>query len=216
MANDNALVRAVGRIPFGLVTFGIALYFGWQFYDLTQSAESPLATKRAEIDATKQEVEGLSQRLQEVEKFARSLNERRQRLAAIKGELEARKEAVPEELDPVDFTRTVTRMAEDVGLRVSSMQPEGRVRGEYYVAHPFALEFSGVYIQVFQLFQQLAALPMIVRIDSFSLKPEGSLASRFVPLRGSLRLAAFSYVKSEADAVGVAPASVATPKGEGQ
>lgn len=206
MAADNALIRNLGRIPWSLVSFGVAAYFGWQYYDLTQSENSPLTVKKAEIESGRTEVEALQVRLSEVEKFKKSLDARRSSLESAKAMLEERKAAVPEELDPVEFTRMVSRKAEDVGLRVVSLQPGERERKEYYQEHPFQLEFTGVYIQVYRFLQDLAAVPMIVRVEEFSMKPIGTDSARYVPLRGTMKLAAFSYLKSEVDALAPAGA----------
>ena len=53
MGADSVLMRLLSRIPYGLIAFGIAAYFGYQYWFFNYSDESELLQKRASIEAVK-------------------------------------------------------------------------------------------------------------------------------------------------------------------
>jgi Tfp pilus assembly protein PilO len=206
----SALTDSLKKVPFGLLSFVVAGYFGYQYYHFTQSADSELNLKKSEYEAGTKEIERLTLKAKEVESFKNTLETRKVQLRELFKRLDEMKSSISESVDNADFMNTVLTEAKKVGLNVVSFDRSNAKKEEYYTEHIYNLSFRGVYVQLLVFFERLATVQRLIRVDNFKLKPVSASNGRYVELEGVVELKAYNYELSNADKLGkdaIAPGS---------
>jgi type IV pilus assembly protein PilO len=211
--NLDAILIPLARLPWTLLAFGIAGWFAYDYYTFFNSADSPLQIEKNQIVELQSEVKAKAAKLQEVEQFRRTLDQRKQQLAEMVAQLNEKKSAVSEKFDAAEFINLVSTEARRVGLDVIRLEPQTTVTKELYAEHPFRLVFRGVYVQFLVFLERISSLQKIVRIDEFDVSPSKNAqpGKSLVELEGRMALKVYRYVNSEADAI---PQQTSTSKQE--
>ncbi len=201
----SALTDGLKKIPFGLVAVGVVGYFGYEYYQFTYSAESDFNVKKAQIETTKQEIEKAKAKAKDAENFRQSLESRKAQLSEMNKKLTEMKAGMSETVDNAEFMNTVLTEAKKVGLNVISFDRSGSKKQDFYTEHTYNLNFRGVYVQLLVLFERLASVQRVIRVDNFKLKPIAASSSRYVELEGIVEVKTYNYELSAADLLGKTP-----------
>jgi len=201
--NLDAILLPLARIPWSLVAFAVAGWFAFDYYSFFNSPDSPLQMEKGRITELQSEIKMKTAKLQEVEQFRRTIDQRKQQLAEMSARLSEKKSAVSDKFDAAEFVNLVSTEARRVGLDVIRLEPQSAVSKELYAEHPFRLVFRGVYVQFLVFLERIASLQKIVRIDQFEVLPTKAAqpGKSLVELEGRMELKVYRYVASEADTV---------------
>ena len=199
--NSEKLAEILNKIPVGLAALVVLLILGWQFYEFTETPESPLRQAQTQIAKVTAENDKLKKKLKEAQEFYASLDRKRVEIREIAVKLNQMKSSLSEEVDVPGFVRQVMAEAKKVGLVVAGLKPEKQVKKEYYVEFPFTLTFRGVYVQLVVFLKRLSDMKRIVRIGDLAVKPAGSQTAKYVDIDGQLQVLTYIYAGSQADEI---------------
>jgi type IV pilus assembly protein PilO len=144
-------------------------------------------------------------KLTEAEDFFKNFEALKARIRQLATELEESKAILSTQIDLANFVRMLSLEAKKIGLTLKGIRPEQEKKREYYVEVPFSVSLKGAYVQALVFFDRIAKLHQVIHVTDFSIKPSGNVFTKYVELDGSVRLAAFKYLGSEADAIGSKP-----------
>jgi Tfp pilus assembly protein PilO len=190
----NQLKDILSKIPAVAILAAYALYLGYDYYDFTHDAASPLIQKQQGID--------MQDKIKKAKEFYASLEARRGELRALALQLNELKATLSESLDLGAFIGTVVKEAEKVGLSVQGIKPSENKEGEYYTEQAFDMGFHGFYVQLLVLLDHLAGLERIIRVDKFTIKSTSAATAQYVDLEGTLQLKTYRYKGTDADKLG--------------
>jgi Tfp pilus assembly protein PilO len=201
--NADALLLPLARIPWSIVGLLVGLWFGWDYYQFETSSESELNLEKARIGELRQEVTLKTTKLQEVEQFRRTVDQRRAQLSEMTARLNEKRLAVSEKFDAAEFVGVINTEARRVGLEVIKLDPQSSSQNELYAEHPFKLVFRGVFVQFLVFMERIANLQKIVRVDQFDVGPARSArtSQALVELEGNLELKVYRYLSTSADSI---------------
>jgi Tfp pilus assembly protein PilO len=206
------------RIPISLLVFVYLGYLGYDFYQFTTDANSPLLQLRAQTATARSEIDALQAKIKKMNDFASVLSLKKMELRNLALELESSKASLPETLDVPDLMKTLVIEAKRAGLTVTSLRPGESKTAEYYAEQAFQFTSSGIFFQYVAFLDRISNLQKIITVDGFNFSPISAAASKYVQLKSVIDFRAYRYVASKEDELGKdtttpKPASTTTGKG---
>lgn len=195
----EALEKILAKIPFLLITI---LYCGWlglDFYTWFTGPDSELGRKKQSFVVVKQSIDATKKKLKISEEFVNNLANLTARIRGLTAQLDGLKTSLSSELDVSSFVQMLTLEAKKVGVAIKGIKPEMELKREHYIEVPFAISFTGAYVQLLVLFDRITRLQQVIQVGDFELKPNGSAFAKYVELEGKVRLVAFKYLGTKAD-----------------
>jgi Tfp pilus assembly protein PilO len=218
----NQLKDILSKIPAVALLAAYALYLGYDYYEFTHDASSPLIQKQSQVDDAKKQSLDMQDKIKKAKEFYANLETRRGELRALALQLNELKATLSESLDLGVFIGTVVKEADKVGLQVQGIKPSELKESEYYTEQSFDMGFHGFYVQLLVLLDHLAGLERIIRVDKFTIRSSSPATAQYVDLEGTLQLKTYRYKGTDADKLGTsdtpsstgpssAPATTAKP-----
>ena len=198
----NQLKDILSKIPVVALLAAYALYLGYDYYEFTHDASSPLIQKQTQVDDAKKQTLDMQDKIKKAKEFYANLESRRGELRALALQLNELKATLSESLDLGAFIGTVIKEADRVGLQVQGIKPSELKESEYYTEQAFDMGFHGFYVQLLVLLDHLAGLERIIRVDKFTIKSSSPATSQYVDLEGTLQLKTYRYKGTDADKLG--------------
>ncbi|MBM7456901.1 type IV pilus assembly protein PilO [Oceanisphaera litoralis] len=128
----------------------------------------------ARLDTSKAQEVQLKAIFEEKAQLAGGLPGSKLQLAEQQAELNAQLRKLPNTLEIAGLLDDISFMAADNGLRLERINWEAEKPSEFYTELPMRIIVSGDYHQLGHFVADVAALPRIVIIDSFSLSRAGA------------------------------------------
>lgn len=206
MGNER-IREMLEKIPvLPLLLLGVA-YFGYDLFQFTTDAGSPLAQKQTQLIAVQAENTKIEEKIKKAQEFFKSLDVKREEIRLLATQLEAMKTTLSDQLDLPRFIKLVITEAAKTGIRVISLKPTESKKHEFYQEQAFDLTFRGVYLQVLVFLERISNLERVIRVDSFDIKRQGSSLAQYVDLGGTIQIKTYKYLGSRADEVTRPPAA---------
>jgi Tfp pilus assembly protein PilO len=188
----------------GLILVIIVGYFGYDYQTFFNDASSPLLMKQEESKVLAQQVEEKKKKKEEAKLFFKTLEAKRTEVRALVEQLSQMKQTLSENSDVSGFSKYLFTEAKKIGLTMSSLTPNQRIKQQFYEELPFQIAFSGMFVQIVAFLERVSQADRIVRIESISLRPKGGQAvgAKFVELEGSALIKTFMYLGTQEDEMG--------------
>ncbi|ATG75091.1 pilus assembly protein PilP [Zobellella denitrificans] len=146
----------------------------------------------ARLDRTRAQEQQLRAAFEEKARQAAGLPAYQEQLAALQKQLETQLRKLPNSLEIAGLLDDISFIATDNGLHLERINWEPEKRGEFSTELPMRIVVSGDYHQLGHFVADVAALPRIVIIDSFTLSRSGG------GLNMSMLAKTYKYNKAEA------------------
>ena len=195
----NNLEDIIKKIPFTPLLMAYLAWLGWDYYQFSFDASSPLLTQKAEIISQTAAAQAVDLKIKQAKDFYKNLEAKKAELRALAEQLNGMKSTLTEGFDVPTFMKLVITEAKKIGLTVTGLRPTTETKKEYYTEQAFDLTFQGVYAQVLVFLDRLSQAQKIVRVDNFTIHPRTTSASRYTELDGTIEIKAFSYVGTKDD-----------------
>lgn len=198
----EALNSILARIPVMLLVIG---YCGWQSYDYYEWLNSPTSeygSKLQTLATTKQNLEVAKKKLKDAEDFFKNFEALKTRIRQLALELENTKAVLNTEIDLANFVRMLSLEAKKIGLNIKGIRPDQEKKRDFYTEVPFTVVLKGAYVQALVFFDRIAKLQQVIHITDFGMRPSGNVFTKYVELEGTVRVAAFKYLGTDADEIG--------------
>lgn len=147
----------------------------------------------ARLDRTRAQEQQLRAAFEEKARQAAGLPAYQEQLAALQKQLETQLRKLPNSLEIAGLLDDISFIATDNGLHLERINWEPEKQGEFSTELPMRIVVSGDYHQLGHFVADVAALPRIVIIDSFSLSRSGGGR-----LNMSMLAKTYKYNKAEA------------------
>lgn len=190
----NALNEMLAKLPIPLLLILGLLYQGWETYDWFISPKKPLALKRNQITTLNQSKEKAKKDLAEAEAFYKNLDILRGNIIQLNTQLDQAKGMLSSEIDTSQFIKMITLEAKKLGVNIIRMTPEQEVKKDLFSEVPFKLDISGAYLQLLVFFDRIARFQQVIKVNTFSFKPNGELLTKYTELNGSIEILAYKYL----------------------
>jgi Tfp pilus assembly protein PilO len=206
------------RLPYSLILVGALGYIGFGYYQFLNSPDSPLITKKAQVEKASKDNAELQKKIKDAQEFYRTLDQKRMELRQLAQQLDEMKAVLTDQLDMPGLTKMFYSEASKVGLRITNIKPLIEKSENYYAYQGFQVDFRGVYVQLLVFLERLSTVERIVRIETLNAAPTsaGAASSPYVELSGSLEVKAYKYVGSDADRLGRSTEATPAPASTGQ
>tara|TARA_Y100000590_G_scaffold469812_1_gene659886 strand:+ start:5467 stop:6081 length:615 start_codon:yes stop_codon:yes gene_type:complete len=201
--NQSKLVEILNRIPWLVITFLLALYFGYDYYSFENDFDSEKNQKISQISVAKDQTKKLQKKLDEAQLFFKSFEAKKAQLRQLQTRLLDMKNTLGSEINVPLFIREIGKKAKTIGMRVISIRPQKDEQKDFYEAKTFTLSFRGVFVQMLVFLQKLSEFKDIVRADDLDIRPYGPVDRKFVEIQGDLTIKVYQYRDSEEDKIGV-------------
>jgi type IV pilus assembly protein PilO len=143
----------------GLALLGTGVF--WYFY--VQPTEATLATRRAELQSLRGEIQrGLA--------TARRLPEFRAEVAALQTQLDSLRVVLPEERDVSDLLRRVQAMATQSNLTIQGFSPQAITTRELHAEWPIGLQLAGTYHDLGTFLERVSKFPRIINVTGLKIQ----------------------------------------------
>ena len=199
--NSEKLAEALNKIPVGLLALGYFMYLGYQYYEFTQSPDSPLLQTQTRIAGLTSDNDKLKKKLKEAQEFFASLDQKRVEIRELALKLNQMKTSISEEVDVPGFVRQIMSEGKSIGLVVTGLKPDREIKKEFYVEYPFTLKFRGVYVQLLVFLKKISDMKRIIRIGDVAVKPSGPQTAKYVDIEGQFQVLTYIYAGSQADEI---------------
>lgn len=205
----------IEKLPLTPLLAAWALYLGYDMYGFYHDADSPLLIKQGEVAAAADEVAKLKDKVKTLNDFVQSLEYKKAELRALAQQLEETKAVLVENQDQSDMKKILLTEAKRSGLQVTSIVPLTSPQGdrkaeEYYTSQRFELKSMGVYFQYVAFLDRIANLQKIIHVQSAVFTSDTPPTSKYVELKSTMNLKAFSYLPTHADEISKASMSGAS------
>jgi type IV pilus assembly protein PilO len=191
------------KIPFTLFAFIYAMYVGYQYYEFSYSSSGQVETHRNQVTAAKTEIDGLRKKLDEGNKFLKSLDVKREEIKSQVRKLTEYQGALSEFADVPSLIKMIYTEAKKIDMKVDRIEPGKKNQKEYYLEQEFHLDVRGSYQQIVLFIHRISQLQRILRIEGFQFKQSNNqISSRTLTLSGELSLRAYQYTLSKEDQLG--------------
>lgn len=206
--DKEKLKEVLNKIPVLPLVLLYVAWGGYQFYEFTDSPSSPLTQKMVQIRKLKGENDKIRKKIQEAEKFYKSLDIKREEIRGLAKELGMMKATLSEELDMADLIKTLTTEAEKAGLKIEGITPGNSLPKEFYIEQRFEVKFVGFYFQTILFLERISQLRQILKVTDLKLQPRKQrnkkkqmTSARFIQLAGELKLGTYRYNPTQADGI---------------
>lgn len=161
--------------------------------------------KRAEIEAQRQHLAELEQKLERGRAATRDLPAAREELRRHQLRLDRLLRVLPARRNTSDLMRRIRRLTEEGNLDLMLFRPGDFVERGFYSEWPIAIQVDGTYHNLGVLFDRISHLPRIVNVDELLITPLPAGSARGDrTVHASFTAKTFIYTESAADA-GEAP-----------
>jgi Tfp pilus assembly protein PilO len=199
------IAQYTGKVPWTMVQGAFLLYTAYDLinfkgdFPVLPNPQSPLYQKKQEVENEARENQRLRDKEREMKEFVKNLSLQKDKIRQLASSLKEMKATLPETLDEAELTKTLYTEAKKVGLVVVGLKPLEETKRDFYSEQVFEFEFRGIFAQAMMFLERLTSLQKIIKSQSLNLKPISSQSDRFVELRGTVKIVAFSYLRSQAD-----------------
>ncbi|MBI2711961.1 MAG: type 4a pilus biogenesis protein PilO [Bdellovibrio sp.] len=200
--NLDRINDLINKLPLTLLLVAYLGYLGYDYYEFTNSDQSPLVSKRKEIETAKANAQKAQAKLKDLDRFVKGLETKKVEIRQLALDLQETKSSIPERSDVPGFMKALITEAKRSGLKISGLRPGESSNKEFYSEQHYDLRFQGAYSQVLAFMDRISNMSDIIQIDSFQMKPVGSALAKFVNLDGSIDLKTFSYLGTKEDKIG--------------
>ncbi len=205
MTTVEKIAQYTGKVPWTMVQGAFLLYTAYDLinfkgdFPVLPNPQSPLYQKKQEVENEARENQRLRDKEREMKEFVKNLSLQKDKIRQLASSLKEMKATLPETLDEAELTKTLYTEAKKVGLVVVGLKPLEETKRDFYSEQVFEFEFRGIFAQAMMFLERLTSLQKIIKSQSLNLKPISSQSDRFVELRGTVKIVAFSYLRSQAD-----------------
>ena len=194
------MIEKLKGFPFILIFVAYAVYLGFQWNDLQTAPEGPVMQHQVKMKAIHDEVTVMKKKLDEGQKFLKTLDVKKEELRAQVKKLLEFQGALSEALDVPSLVKILLTEAKKIQMKVDRIEPGRRSPKEFYVEQEFKINVKGTYSQIVLFAQRISQLQQILRIESFSIKPSSTATSRTgTQLDGQLSVRGYQYTPSKED-----------------
>lgn len=158
---------SVGRLPWygqvGIFALVAAVAVGGFWYAYARPAQESLATRRAELETLKSEIErGLV--------IARRLPQFRKEVATEQAQLDRLRVVLPEERDVSDLLRRVQAMATQSNLTILGFTPQTITSRETHAEWPIGLRLAGTYHDLAGFLERVSKFPRVINVKGITIR----------------------------------------------
>jgi Tfp pilus assembly protein PilO len=201
----DKISQVLGKVPWTMVQGAFLIYTAYDLINfkgdvpMMPNPQSPLYQKKQEVENAAKENQKLRDKEKEMKEFVKNLSLQKDKIRQLASSLKDMKATLPETLDEAELTKTLYTEAKKVGLVVVGLKPLEETKRDFYAEQVFEFEFRGIFAQSMMFLERLTSLQKIIKSQSLYLKPISSQSDRFVELKGTVKVVAFSYLRSTAD-----------------
>ena len=165
--NDMDL-NAAGNWPVGvkvvtyLLVFSLVIGLGVYFY---------ITDKEAVLEKEVRQESGLKSQVTIKTAQVASLAQLRQQMADVKGRFAELLKQLPTEKEVPGLLEDITEIGRSSGLNIQSISLAKEKKNEIFIELPINIKVSGTYHQMGQFVSGVAAIPRIVTLHDYSIKP---------------------------------------------
>lgn len=152
-----------------LIAFICALIGGAGYYAL-------IADSIKKLDQTRQQEVELKSQFEVRAAQASSLNAYRQQMIQLEEMLKTQLKQLPDKTEIAGLLDDISYIATNNGLKLLRINWEPEIRKEFYTELPMRIDISGQYSQLGQFSADIAALPRIVLLGSFTVNKDAGAA----------------------------------------
>jgi Tfp pilus assembly protein PilO len=128
---------------------------------------------KSEIKSAEESLRDIPVKVAELDRLKKEISQRQSFLTRSQRML-------PGDADIHGVLREVSDLARNAGLQVNRLEPQPLVENETYVAHPFAMKFSGGFRGVMSFLRGLETRKRLYHIEEFSMKQENERSGESV------------------------------------
>ncbi len=192
------------NFPFALILVAYVLYLGYQLYDFHYAPTGRVEAHKAQLSGVKKEMAELKKKLEEGQKFMKSLDAKRADIGLQIKKLGEYQGALSDALDVPAVIKLLLMESKKIELRVDKIEPARRNQKEFYLEQEFKVEMKGTFQQFLLFAQRISQLQRILRIENYSLKPTlisgTNKQSKYLNAQFSVK--AYQYTLSKEDQIG--------------
>lgn len=145
---------------------------------------------KAEIKSAEESIREIPVKVAELERLKNEIAERQSFVAGSQ-------RLMPIDADIHGVLREVSDLARNAGLQVNRLEPQPPVEYETYLAHPFAMKFTGGFRGVMLLLRGLETRQRLYHVEEFSMKQENERSGENV--EADVRFLVFSKRAEQPD-----------------
>ncbi len=198
----GGLNETLSKIPIAPLLILGAVLIGYNFYQWKTSPTSPLNVKEKERVVALQAKDKAKKELQEAETFYKNLDTMKNDILQLSSQLEQAKGMLTSEFDVAQFIKLLTLEAKKLGIVIKKITPGADIKKELFSEVPFKLEVVGAYIQLLVFFDRIARFQQVMKVDTFTFKPTGTVSTKYIELDGTVNILAYKYLSSSSDEAG--------------
>jgi len=186
-------IKKIGMAPLpvkiGLIAVVcIAVIAAGYFLDTTKQLE--------ELEKTEKEEVALRQTFSQKQAKAANLDAYKQQLAEMEVSFGALLRQLPNKTEIETLLTDISQTGISAGLDINFFKPEGLSPKEFYAEYPIKLKVTGRYHEFAEFVSGVAALPRIVTLRDFSIKPTSKDGG--VKLEMELTAVTYQYLDEDA------------------
>jgi Tfp pilus assembly protein PilO len=162
-----AMNLSLGRLPWygqiGIFALLAGVAVGGFWYAYARPAQESLATRRAELESLKDEIDrGLV--------IARRLPQFRKEVASEEAQLNRLRVVLPEERDVSDLLRRVQAMATQSNLTILGFTPQAITSRETHAEWPIGLRLAGTYHNLAGFLERVSKFPRVINVKGIVIR----------------------------------------------
>ncbi|MGH9257503.1 MAG: type 4a pilus biogenesis protein PilO, partial [Vicinamibacterales bacterium] len=186
-----AMTLSFSRLPwYGQIGAFVALVLagvGGFWYGYAAPAEESLASRRAELESLKSEIDrGLA--------IAKQLPEFRRQVADEQAQLDRLRVVLPEERDVADLLRRVQAMATQSNLTILGFTPQAIATRELHAEWPIGLQLEGTYHDLGAFLERVSKFPRIINVGDITIRAKQNGATPAATITAECTATAFVLV----------------------
>ncbi|MBQ0784563.1 MAG: type 4a pilus biogenesis protein PilO [Amphritea sp.] len=167
---DKLDLSTSGNWPMGvkviayLIVFSLVVGAGVYFY---------ITDKEKVLNRVVSQESGLKQKISIKTIQVASLEQLRQQMKDVEGRFAELLKQLPTEKEVPGLLEDITEIGRSSGLNIQSISLGGEKKNEIFIELPINIKVSGTYHQMGQFVSGVAAIPRIVTLHDYSIKPAG-------------------------------------------
>jgi len=168
---DNLDFNMAGNWPVGvkvityLLVFSLVVGAGVYFY---------ITDKEKSLDREVRQESGLKQQVSVKMTQVASLDQLREQMKDVQGRFAELLKQLPTEKEVPGLLEDITEIGRSSGLDIQSIALGGERKNEIFIELPINIQVSGTYHQMGQFVSGVAAIPRIVTLHDYAIKPAGN------------------------------------------
>ncbi|UTW03143.1 type 4a pilus biogenesis protein PilO [Amphritea atlantica] len=168
---DNLDISMAGNWPVGikviayLLVFSLVVGAGVYFY---------ITDKEKSLDREVRQESGLKQQVSVKMTQVASLDQLREQMKDVQGRFAELLKQLPTEKEVPGLLEDITEIGHSSGLDIQSIALGAERKNEIFIELPINIQVSGTYHQMGQFVSGVAAIPRIVTLHDYAIKPAGN------------------------------------------